>query len=63
MEKLKKKNLDMIVANDVTKPGAGFNVDTNIASIITNKGVEDLPLQSKRELADKIIDKIISLRK
>ena len=62
-EKLKKKNLDMIVANDVTMPGAGFNVDTNIASIITNTGVENLPLQSKRELADKILDRIISLRK
>ena len=62
-DKLKKKNLDMIVANDVTLPGAGFNVDTNIASLITNKGTEELPLQSKRELADKIIDKIISLRK
>ena len=62
-EKLKKKNLDMIVANDVTMPGAGFNVDTNIAAIITKNGVEELPLQSKRELADKILDRIISLRK
>ena len=63
VDKLKKKNLDMIVANDVTKPGAGFNVDTNIAAIITKDGIEDLPLQSKRELADKILDKIIELRK
>ena len=62
-EKLKKKNLDMIVANDVTMPGAGFNVDTNIAAIITKNGVEELPLQSKRELADKILDKIVELRK
>ena len=62
-EKLKKKNLDMIVANDVTMPGAGFNVDTNIAAIITKNGVEELPLQTKRELADKILDRIISLRK
>ena len=63
VDKLKKKNLDMIVANDVTKPGAGFNVDTNIAAIITKEGIEDLPLQSKRELADVILDRIISLRK
>ena len=63
VDKLKKKNLDMIVANDVTKPGAGFNVDTNIAAIITKDGIEDLPLQSKRELADKILDKIIEVRK
>ncbi len=63
VDKLKKKNLDMIVANDVTKPGAGFNVDTNIAALITKEGIEDLPLQSKRELADVILDRIISLRK
>ena len=62
-EKLKKKNLDMIVANDVTMPGAGFNVDTNIATLITKDGNEELMLMTKRELADKIIDKIISLRK
>ena len=61
-EKLKKKNLDMIVANDVTMPGAGFNVDTNIAALITKDGIEEQPLQTKRELADKIIDKIVSLR-
>ena len=62
-ERLKKKNLDMIVANDVTMPGAGFNVDTNIAAIITKNGVEEQPLQTKRELADKILDKIVELRK
>ena len=62
-EKLKKKNLDMIVANDVTMPGAGFNVDTNIAALITKKGVEELPLQTKRQLADVILDRIVSLRK
>ena len=58
--KLSKKNLDMIVANDVTKPGAGFNVDTNIASLITREGTEDLPLQSKRELAEEILNRIVS---
>ena len=62
-EKLKKKNLDMIVANDVTLPGAGFNVDTNIAALITKEGTEEQPLQTKRELADKILDKILVLRK
>ena len=60
-EKLKKKNLDMIVANDVTLPGAGFNVDTNIAALITKDGTEEQPLQTKRELAEKILDKIIEL--
>ena len=58
--KLSKKNLDMIVANDVTKQGAGFNVDTNIASLITQEGTEDLPLQSKRELAEEILNRIVS---
>ena len=62
-EKLKKKNLDMIVANDVTLPGAGFNVDTNIAALITKDGTEEQPLQTKRELAGKILDKVIELRK
>lgn len=60
--KLEKKNLDLIVANDVTAPGAGFNVDTNIASLITRNGIEERPLQSKRALADDILDKVIQLR-
>ena len=57
--KLKSKNLDMIVANDVTKPGAGFNTDTNIATLITKDGSEDLPIMGKRELADVILDRIL----
>ena len=60
--KLKKKNLDMIVANDVTKPGAGFNVDTNIAALITANGIVEQPLQTKRQLAEKILDKILEIR-
>jgi phosphopantothenoylcysteine decarboxylase/phosphopantothenate--cysteine ligase len=61
--KLTKKNLDMIVANDVTKPGAGFNVDTNIAALITADGIEEQPLQTKRQLAEKILDKVLEIRK
>ena len=60
--KLRKKNLDMIVANDVTKPGAGFNADTNIATLMTKNGSEALPLQTKRKLADIILDRILVLR-
>ena len=60
-EKLQRKNLDMIVANDVTRPGAGFGVDTNIATLITREGMEERPLQSKRELAEDILDRAISL--
>lgn len=58
-EKLLKKNLDMIVANDVTLPGAGFNVDTNIVRIIHKNGdIEALPQLSKQQIAEILIDKI-----
>ena len=60
--KLSKKNRDLIVANDVTQPGAGFNVDTNIATMITASGSESLPIMSKRELADRILDKVVEIR-
>ena len=60
--KLKKKNLDMIVANDVTMPGAGFNVDTNIATLITSRGQEEQPIQTKRQLAETILDRIMEIR-
>ena len=62
LEKLKRKNLDMIVANDVTREGAGFNTDTNIAALITEAGIEEMPLQSKRMLADRILDRIVEMR-
>jgi phosphopantothenoylcysteine decarboxylase / phosphopantothenate---cysteine ligase len=61
--KLKKKSLDMVVANDITKEGAGFNTDTNIATIISKNAQIDLPQMPKRELADKILDEILKLRK
>ena len=61
--KMEKKNLDLVVANDITKKGAGFNTDTNIATILTRKNEIDLPLMSKREMADKILDEIVKLRK
>ena len=57
-EKLIRKNLDMIVANDVTKPGAGFNSDTNIVTLITKDAAEALPIMSKRGVADAILDRI-----
>lgn len=61
--KMEKKGLDMVVANDITKEGAGFNTDTNIATILTRDGDEtELPLMSKRELADKILDEVVKLR-
>ena len=60
--KMKKKNLDMIVANDVTLPGAGFNTDTNIATLITKNGTEEQPMQTKRQLAEVILDRILAMR-
>ncbi len=62
--KLKNKNLDMIVANDITAPGSGFEVETNQVRVITRGGeIKDFPLMAKRELADKILDEIITLKK
>jgi len=59
-EKMNKKNLDMIVANDVTLPGAGFNSDTNIVKLLFRDGrIEELPKMSKEQLACIILDKII----
>ena len=56
--KLKKKNADMICANSLRKAGAGFGTDTNIISVITNKGIKELPLMSKFEAANAILDEI-----
>jgi phosphopantothenoylcysteine decarboxylase/phosphopantothenate--cysteine ligase len=60
--KLEKKNLDMVVANDITRTGAGFNSDTNIATLISRETEIELPLMTKRDLADKILDEVIKLR-
>lgn len=58
-EKLKKKNLDFIVANDVTEAGAGFKSDTNIVAIIDKDGnIEKHPIMSKNEVAKVILDKV-----
>jgi len=62
MKKLESKNLDMIVANDVTMEGAGFGTDTNIIKIIKRDGtVIDLPLMSKLEAAHRILDEVRGL--
>ena len=61
--KLQKKNLDLIIANDVSQPGAGFNVDTNIATLITADGTRAYPLRTKRALADDILDAVQALRR
>lgn len=56
--KLHKKNMDMIVANNLKTPGAGFGVDTNVVTLITPDGAEPLPLLSKDQVAMRIADAI-----
>ncbi len=57
--KLVKKNLDMVVANNLKVEGAGFGTNTNVVTIITRKGGEQLPLMSKDDVADKLLDAIL----
>ena len=60
VKKLEQKNLDMVIANDVTREGAGFTVDTNIVKILyRDGGVEDMPLMDKGKLADLILDRVV----
>ena len=60
-KKMGKKNADLIVANDVTQPGAGFAVDTNCVTLISREDTRPLPLMSKRETADAILDRVAEL--
>ena len=59
--KLQKKRVDMICANNLKVPGAGFGVDTNVITMITEGDITELPLLSKEETANAILDKAISL--
>ena len=62
-DKLRRKHLDLIVANDVTQEGAGFGVDTNIVTIYGIDGLaENHPKLSKDEVADLILDRIVAMR-
>ena len=61
-DKLQKKNADMIVANSLTVPGAGFGADTNLVSIITREGISQLERMPKAQLAQVILDTILKLR-
>lgn len=60
--KLEKKNLDMIVANNLKMEGAGFGTNTNVVTVITKEGGEQLPLMSKDEVAEKLLDAIMKER-
>ena len=59
--KLEKKNLDMVAANNVKEAGAGFQGDTNVLTLITQKEETSLPLMSKEDAANKLLDKILEL--
>ena len=59
--KLKKKNLDMIVANNVKVAGAGFGTDTNVVTFITEDSIERLEIMSKESVAMKLLDRLIAL--
>ncbi len=63
-KKLQRKNLDLMVANDVSQPGAGFDADTNAVKMLDAQGkVEELPVQSKRSVADRVLDRVVGLLK
>ena len=61
-EKLTKKHVDMIAANNVKVAGAGFGTDTNVVTLITEHGVEELEKMSKEEVAVRIVDALLKLR-
>lgn len=61
-KKLVKKNLDLIVANNLKQSGAGFGVDTNIVTLISDNDTVELPIMSKTEVADHLLDYIVSRR-
>jgi len=63
-QKLEKKQLDLIVANDITDKDSAFGSDTNKVTLISRDGkIDSLPLLTKREVADKILDKVVGLLK
>ena len=63
-EKVTKKNLDMIVANDVTMQGAGFGSETNIVKLIFPGGsIKELPQMSKYDVAEELLNTVLRLRK
>ena len=60
--KLEKKRVDMICANNLKVAGAGFGTSTNVMTLITRAGLEELPLMSKEEAASRILDRALALR-
>ena len=61
-KKLIKKNLDIVAANSLRQEGAGFGVDTNVLTLITREGEEELPMLTKDEAAHRLLDRIAELK-
>ena len=61
-KKLTKKNLDLIVANNLKKEGAGFGTDTNIVTLLSKEDTIELPMMSKAEVAGRLLDYILEHR-
>ncbi len=61
-EKLAEKRCDLIVLNDVTSPGAAIGGDTNRVTLVDGRGAEEMPLLSKRETAERVLDRVVELR-
>lgn len=61
--KRERKGCDLVVANDVSQPGIGFDSDRNVIHLVGKDGVEDIPEASKHELAHTILDRVLSLAK
>jgi len=62
-KKLREKRLDLIVANDINRADAGFDVETNTATILARDGAKvELPVQNKRQMADRVLDEILRLK-
>jgi phosphopantothenoylcysteine decarboxylase/phosphopantothenate--cysteine ligase len=59
-DKLRRKGVDLLVANDVAEPGSGFGTDTNRVTILdADGGRDELPLLTKREVADRLLDRVV----
>jgi len=61
LKKLEKKNADLVVANDVTRPGAGFQSDTNAVTLFSRADAREIPLSGKREIAEAILSRIAEM--
>ena len=62
-EKLAKKHVDLIAANNVKVAGAGFGTDTNVVTLVTAEGVRELELMSKEQVAVQLVDELLRIRR